>query len=419
MNRKIWKILSGTVVAAVVRANAAMTPEAFVNQALEHNPELNFYVANIAAAKGAVRTAGTIRNPELNAQAGYKSSRDNTGGTSGNGAAWSVSFSQVFEYPGRIALRKAIASHDVNLAQLHLEQFRRTLAARVRALAYGISSAHGKSTAAGEVAGRFQALKDIIEQRPAAGVTPQLEALLIAANALMFRRQERDAALAETAMAAELNQLRGQPANAPLAVKPAAVRFSRVSLPNLLQAARSHAFDIRIREAELAQQSSKLGLARNERYPAITVGPFYSHERAADTEQQVGLGISLPLPIWDRNAGNIATNKARWHQAQASLTAAERQVERRVSQSAAILEATRSEIENWQTGEVPKFREAAELADQNYRLGAVPLTLYVETQKQYLEILSAVRDLEKDALQAAEELQILTGLNLAGGEPQP
>ena len=35
----------------------AETPETLVKQALQRNPELNFFVAEIAAAKGAVRTA--------------------------------------------------------------------------------------------------------------------------------------------------------------------------------------------------------------------------------------------------------------------------------------------------------------------------------------------------------------------------
>ena len=64
-----------------------------------------------------------------------------------------------------------------------------------------------------------------------------------------------------------------------------------------------------------------------------------------------------------------------------------------------------------------KFREAAETADRNYRLGAVPLTIYIEIQKQYLER-SALSELQKDALQAAQELEILTGLKLYGEEAQ-
>jgi outer membrane protein, heavy metal efflux system len=395
------------------------TPDALVKRALEQNPELNFYTAGIAAAKGAVRTAGTVRNPDLSTQAGYKNSRENSGGARGDGATWSVSFTQTLEYPGRIALRKAIANHDVDLAELHLQQFRLTLAARVRTLAYGILSARERTAAAHDVATRFEALNEVLQQRPPAGVTPQLEAAIIGANAIAFRRQEREAALAEKTMTAELNQLCGRAANAALTVSGGAVTFSQGSLSNLLGAARANAFEMRIRRTDLSQQGFKVALSKNERYPAVAIGPFYSLENAIETEQQVGLGISLPLPLWDRNAGNIATNKAREEQAKAALLVIEREVERRVTQSAAALEARRTEIENIRVNQLASLREAAELADRNYRLGAVPLTTYVETQKQYLELVTAINDLKKDALQAAQDLEILTGLKLYEGEPRP
>jgi outer membrane protein, heavy metal efflux system len=419
MTQKISSILIGFVATALASVQAGMTPDGLAALAVKQNPELNFYIADIEAAKGTVRTARTVRNPELSTQAGYKNSRDNSGGPSGDGAAWSLSFTQTFEYPGRIALRKAIANHDVQLAELHLQQFRLTLAARVRTLAYGVSSAHEKSTAAREVAGRFQALTDVLAQRPAAGVTPQLEARIIRANMVTFRRQEREAALTEATMTAELNQLCGRSANAALTVKAGTVSFRPASLPNLLNAARSNAFEIRIRQVELAQQGVKVALSKNERYPAVAVGPYYLQENAADREQQVGLGISLPLPLWDRNTGNIATSKGREQQAQTALLVAKREVERRVTQSVAILETKRAEIENLKADEVAKFREAAELADRNYQLGAVSLTINVETQKQYLELVTAANDLQKDALQAAQELEILTSLRLYREEERP
>jgi outer membrane protein, heavy metal efflux system len=397
----------------------AMTPEFLVRQALANNPELKFYAGEIAAAKGTLKTAGTIRNPELNTTAGYKNARDNFGGPSGEGAAWSVSVNQTFEYPGRIALRKAIAKGDVSLAELHLQQFRLTLAARVRTLGYSISIAQERSIAAREVADRFQALSDVLAQRPAAGVTPLLEAKIIDANTLNSRRQEREAVLAARTAAPELNQLCGRPADAALQVNAGDLKLLEMSLRTLLDAAHTNAFDIRIRQRELAQHGFRVALARNERFPAIAVGPYYSQENAADKEQQAGIGISLPIPLWDRNVGNIATSKAREQQAQASLLATQREVERRVTQSAATFEAKREEIANWQVDTVAKFREAAELADRNYRLGAVALPVYVETQKQYLEIVGALQEMKKDALQAAQELEILTRLKLYCEEERP
>jgi outer membrane protein, heavy metal efflux system len=400
-------------------ARIQTTPAALVRQALANNPELKFYAGQISAAEGALKTAGTIRNPELNTQAGYKRARDNFGGPSGEGAAWSISVNQTFEYPGRIALRKAIAKGDIDLAGLHLQQFRLTLAARVRTLAYSISIAQERSIAAREVADRFQALSGVLAQRPLAGVTPLLETRIIDANTLNFRRQELEAALAVKTAVAELNQLCGRPANAALQVRAGEVNLLEMSLQTLVDAARANAFDIRIRQRELAQQGFKVALARNERFPAIAIGPYYLQENAVEKEHQAGIGISLPLPFWDRNIGSIETSKARQEQAQASLLATEREVERRVTQSAVTFEAKREQLAKWQVDMVAKFREAAEFADRNYRLGAVALPVYVETQKQYLEIVGALQEMKKDALQAAQELEILTSLRLYREEERP
>lgn len=400
-------------------ARIQTTPAALMRQALANNPELKFYAGQISAAEGALKTAGTIRNPELNTQAGYKRARDNFGGPSGEGGAWSISVNQTFEYPGRIALRKAIAKGDIDLAGLHLQQFRLTLAARVRTLAYSISIAQERSIAAREVADRFQALSGVLAQRPLAGVTPLLETRIIDANTLNFRRQELEAALAVKTAVAELNQLCGRPANAALQVRAGEVNLLEMSLQTLVDAARANAFDIRIRQRELAQQGFKVALARNERFPAIAIGPYYLQENAVEKEHQAGIGISLPLPFWDRNIGSIETSKARQEQAQASLLATEREVERRVTQSAVTFEAKREQLAKWQVDMVAKFREAAEFADRNYRLGAVALPVYVETQKQYLEIVGALQEMKQDALQAAQELEILTSLRLYREEERP
>jgi outer membrane protein, heavy metal efflux system len=419
MKHNILKVLLGLTIAGISSLWAQMAPDAVVRQALEKNPELNFYAAEIAAAKGGLKTAGTIRNPELNTQAGYKNARDKSGHTLGDGATWSLSVQQTFEYPGRVALRKAIAKGDVDLAELHFEQFRVALAARVRTLAYSVVIGQEKSAAAREIADRFQGLTDVLARREPAGVTPLLETRIIEANALALRRQEREAAVAVKTAVTELNQLCGRPVTAPLEISATQFGFVPTPLPRLLDAARKNAFDIRIRAAELAQQGFRVSLSKNERYPAIAVGPYYSQENAADKEQQIGIGIAVPLPFWDRNAGNIETSKAREQQAEASLLTTEREVERRVAQSAAILQAKSEEIDKWQGDNVTKFRETAELADRNYRLGGVPMSIYVETQKQYLEVLGTVHEMKKDALQAAQELEILTGLKLYQSEEQP
>ena len=116
-----------------------MTLDAVVADVLEHNPELSFYNAEIAAAKGEARTAATWANPELSSTIGDK--RVTGSGLAAEGVAWSVSVRQTFEWPGRIPLRKAIANQQIQLAELGFTQFKAALAARTRSVAFGLFAA--------------------------------------------------------------------------------------------------------------------------------------------------------------------------------------------------------------------------------------------------------------------------------------
>ena len=75
MKKNILKVLVAFAVAVVPSLQAGDSTDELVREALAKNPELNFYTAEIAAARGALKTAGTIRNPELSTQAGYKNTR--------------------------------------------------------------------------------------------------------------------------------------------------------------------------------------------------------------------------------------------------------------------------------------------------------------------------------------------------------
>src|SRR5437867_12242540 len=164
-----------------------MTLEAVVTDVLEHNPEVSFYSAEIAAAKGGARTAATWANPELSTTIGDK--RATGEGPAGEGIAWSVSVRQTFEWPGRIPLRKAIANRQIHLAELGYEQFRTALAGRARTLALNVYAAQEKAAAAREVAGRYQALREVLVQREPAGLTPLLETRIIEVTEVALQRK--------------------------------------------------------------------------------------------------------------------------------------------------------------------------------------------------------------------------------------
>ena len=389
-------------------ATRRLSLDALVSEALGKNPELKFYEAELAAARAGRKTAGLLANPEVSGGVGQKTIRG--GGVSAEGVAWSVSVVQPFEWPGRIGLRKAIANRDVELAELGFARFKLALAGRVRTLGYGVFAAQEKAAAAGEVADRFQALREVLVQRDSAGLTPQLETRIIEATELTMQRKASDATLAAQAALLELNQLRGGAPKEPLRVAPAELAFKpRTETETLLALARTNNFELRLRAVELAQQGFRVDLAKNERFPAISVGPAYSEERAGDRERIIGAAVSFPLPLWGRNGGNIEAAKARQMQAEISFAVAQREVERKVLETALTYETKLREMSKWRPDSVQHFKEAAELADRHYRLGAVPISTYVELQKQYLEAVESLLETKQAALEAAAQLELLTG----------
>ena len=419
--------LSGIIPAAIGQEtnpapeHASVTLDALVGEALQNNPELKFYEAEIAAAKAGRKNAGRWQNPEVSGSVGQK--RVTGGGLSNEGIAWSATVVQPFEWPGRIGLRKAIANRDIELAELGYERFKVALAARVRTLGYTLFAAQEKSAAASEVADRFTALREVLVQRDPAGLTPLLEVRVIEAGELTSQRTASVAALGTQSALLELNQLRGQPPRMPLSVVQTELSFRPLDATDaLLALASTNNFDLRLRAVELAQQGHRVALVRNERLPTLSVGPSYSEEEAGDRERIIGVGVSFPLPLWNRNQGAIQGAQARQVQAETSYYLTQRDIERQVLQAALGYEIKLREMSRWRPDSVQHFKEAAEIADRHYRLGSVPVATYVELQNKYLEAVESLLDTKREALEAGQNVELLTGLTpslVRATEPKP
>ena len=400
--------------------SAPVSLPAIVSAVVSQNPELKYYEAEIAAAKAGVRSSTTLNNPELSLDLGRRRVRDASGVLAGEGTAWGVSVTQTFEWPGRLALRKAVANRQVELAELGLARFKSALESRARVLAFGLYAAAEKGEAAREVADRFSALKETFLARDPAGVTPLLETRVIEATELALQRQATESTLAMQNALVELNQLRGVAPATPLKASSSNLAFNAAPpLEALLSAARENNFDFRSKKVELEQQGFTVQLAQHERYPAFSVSPYVSQAKAGDKETNFGIGLSIPLPLNARNRAGVDMAKARQRQAEVAVLVAQRDLEREVIGTAQAFAAKLAESQRWSPESVRKFREAAELADRHYRLGAVPVATYVELQKAYLEAVEALLDTKREALEAGLKLQQLTGLGFKPVEIVP
>jgi cobalt-zinc-cadmium efflux system outer membrane protein len=408
-------IISLAIAVAPIVCSGADTSslDGLVAEALARNLEIKVYTAEIAATKGERRTAGEWPNPDASTEAGAKIVRDYHGNTLGDGVMWTFGATQTFEYPGRVTLRKAIANHQVGLAELSLEGFRTALAARVRAAAFRAALGKAKASAADEIAKRFDDLVTVLSQRPAAGVAQQADVRIIEASAIALKRRPLEAQREMQSAIYELNQLRGARVDSPLAIPDLDLTLRPLpSVATLLAAARERNYDVRTRMVDLEQQGYKVRLALNERWPAVRIGPVAHNERADTNEYLFGITASLPLPLWNMNTGKIETERARTAKVEAELTTLIRDVERKVADAEFVYRSRREEAAQLQTSILPQLREAAETGDRNYRDGAIPVSTYMELQKQYLDSIDAFTAAQAAAIEARQQLEQLTAMRL-------
>jgi cobalt-zinc-cadmium efflux system outer membrane protein len=394
--------------------------EALLAEITTSHPELRYFEAEVAAARAKARAEAAWANPELSVELGRKRVHTAGGELAGEGTTWAVSLAQTFEWPGRIALRKAVAQRDVTLAEAGLARFRSELASRATTLALGLQAAAQKAAAVREVADRYAALKSVLVAREPGGLTPELETRAIEAQELVLQRRATAAELELQKALLELNLLRGLSPGSPLVVAPVSPVFGDApSLGHLLEAARENNFELRARRIELERQGFALQLARNERYPSVSVGPFVSREGGDGKETTVGLGLSLPLPVMGATRAGLDTAHARRLQAEAAMRSGELELEREVVLVAQTYSAKVAEIRRWSPDTVTRFRESAAVADRHYRLGAVPLGTYLELQNAYLEAVEAMLETRNEAVAAGLRLQLLTGTDKAFVRVQP
>lgn len=411
--RSLYLVCGGMLLTPLAAQAVPVTVNSLVQKALATHPELRYYEAQVDVARGGRTKAGEIQNPELMTGVGNWRVRDLMTNNVTDGPTWAVQLTQTFEWPGRIALRKAIAQKDIDLAQLGLEQFRAALAARVRTMSWKLLAAQEQSRAAREVAGRYQSLAQVILQRDPAGAAPRLEARIIQATALTLGAEATAARNELEAARFELNQLLGEKPEHPLELTMETMVLNPPpALESLLVQARRHNFGLRARILDVQQQGYEVKLAENERWPSISVIPYIQRQTNETRETQVGISVSIPLPVWNRNKGAIDAARAREVQAEVMLTAQMRQLERDVAAQASHYRIHVEELAKWPGDTLGSFRQAAAEADEHYRLGALPLSTYIELQRQYVDSVKAVLTSQLGAVDARLQLEQLTGTKL-------
>jgi hypothetical protein len=96
-----------------------------------------------------------------------------------------------------------------------------------------------------------------------------------------------------------------------------------------------------------------------------------------------------------------------------------REVERKIAETRYTYEVYVADMGKWPADVAETFRDAALKGDENYRLGALPIATYTELQTQYLDSLDAMLATQLNTLEARQQLEMLTGMNLGDAPVLP
>ncbi|HQR43863.1 MAG TPA: TolC family protein, partial [Gemmatales bacterium] len=120
------------------------------------------------------------------------------------------------------------------------------------------------------------------------------------------------------------------------------------------------------------------------------------------------VNFSVPLPVWNRNQGRIASATAAVGSAQLEIERVENELVERVSSAFREFAAARQRAERYRTGILPRAKESYRIVEQGYKNGAFDYLKVLDAQRTLSQAnLEQIRALG-DAWKAASALSGLT-----------
>lgn len=383
-----------------------LTLDAAIRLALENNPDIRVLAADIASARGEVTTAKTWQNPEISVAPGFKTIRD----PSMTGFHGDFGLDQTFEWPGKRALRRAVAEKNVAVRQLALAGFRSQLAIQVRRAYFTLLASREVVALREQRLTLAKSFVDAAKKKVEGGFAPEFEATKAEVEVVGAQKSLREAQAQHEAARVALNALMGRKPTEPMMVTGAL--GESVALPNqstLFEKALAQNPAVKVQEAQAERTGLSLQSIRKSRLPDFKVGPSVEYTR---DEQIVGFGLSLPLPFWDKKKGEIATATAEQEKALAELEKLRREILRDVTTAAQNLTAAKDSLTFYTPALRDKLKAALDAAAQSYSEGRMPLLLYLESQRTYFDTQADYFETLQKRFEAQAELESALGVSL-------
>jgi cobalt-zinc-cadmium efflux system outer membrane protein len=254
----------------------------------------------------------------------------------------------------------------------------------------------------------FQTTVDISEHQFQVGAIAENDFLQIKLQLVQFQQDVEQAELSKAQSLSDLRQQLGYesvPSEYDIAdaleYRPVAVK-----LDDLQTKALENRPDLRAAQQGIKAATSQYTLAKANGKQDFTVGGNYSH---ASGVSAFTLSFSIPLPVFDRNQGNIAQTHVAITQAQEQQKAANGQVFTDVRDAYEGLMSNDRVVKIFTSGARETALKSRDISEYAYRRGAIALLDFLNAERQYRATELAYRQAVAAYVTSLEQLRAAVG----------
>jgi outer membrane protein, heavy metal efflux system len=184
-----------------------------------------------------------------------------------------------------------------------------------------------------------------------------------------------------------------------------------LSLAALLDTAKNNRPDIQLAQTNLLAQQHNLSYQKALAVPDVTVGLEYD-QHSSYINNFWGLGISLPLPLLNKNKGNIKAAQLNIKQAGVQVQQVQNTVEKDVIAAYHKLLTVQKLQQTISTDFMSRYNQLMQNMVQSYQQRQVSLLEFIDFFDAYKEAATKQLQQQTNLRNAAEELNYSTGTNI-------
>jgi cobalt-zinc-cadmium efflux system outer membrane protein len=336
-------------------AQQSMDFAAAFELARKNNPDWRAAEQEIEIARGKLTTARLISpfHPVIEGQTGSRTIPGESRGTD-----YGVGLSMEVEVAGQRGLRISESERNLEKAEASFRDFQRGFRAKLARAFYQALFASSRLEFLRRVEGLNLRLLDVTRIKFEAGDISGLEVNVSIVRHGQSRKETLDGERELAQSLLELKRLVGIEETL-VPTGDLGVTVPPVQLQEILDRAIANRADLLAKRRELQRAEAEIALRKREIFPNPTFGVLF--DREFTRERFVGGTLSIPLPLFNRNQGELESLEARRIQARAEIAALEKEIRKEVDQAISQWETARKSIDFFQ-------REVIEQTEENFRL---------------------------------------------------